>query len=105
MAHPNHPNDFLSVLIGPDGEILDRKLWQREGDAIGYVTGRGLDPHPTVAKAEIYAPNGELVWIRSDSKAGRATPPRADNQKARETRRAELDDDRGLGQLLRKLGM
>jgi len=62
----NHPryNGFLSLMIGPSGAALDRKLWRNQADAIKHIAAEA-ENHPQVAKAEIYEPGGTLVWTRS----------------------------------------
>jgi hypothetical protein len=60
---------FWAVLIGPDSEVLDKKLWSSEAAAIKWATSEGPGSvEGDVVKAEIYSSENELVWFRSNIK-------------------------------------
>jgi hypothetical protein len=69
MAHPRRPDGFLTVLIDPDGVVLDRKSFRAYGDAVKHVTEDGLDAvDGEVARSEIWSPDGQLIWSKTDVK-------------------------------------
>ncbi len=59
----------MTKLIGPDEFVLDQKFFSDKGAATKYVTGEGLEAvEGDVARAEVWSPDGDLVWSKTDPK-------------------------------------
>jgi hypothetical protein len=71
------PDGFMARLIGPDKVVLDCKFFSTPGAAVKYVTGAGLEAaEGDVAQAEVWSPNGDLVWYKVDTKVEEQAPER-----------------------------